>query len=77
MQQVILITVIFNLIIWIYLLIFRGNFWLADQRLLPTSETEIGNIEYWPSVSVIIPARNEAKLLRGTLNSLLNQDYPG
>ncbi len=77
MQKIILIIVIFNLIIWIYLLIFRGKFWLADQRLLPTSETEINNIEYWPSVSVIIPARNEAKLLRGTLNSLLNQDYPG
>ncbi len=76
-QKIVLITVISNFIIWIYLLIFRGKFWLADQRLLPTSETEIENIEYWPSVSVIIPARNEAKLLRVTLNSLLNQDYPG
>ncbi|MGD1699571.1 glycosyltransferase [Dapis sp. BLCC M229] len=76
-QKIVLITVISNFIIWIYLLIFRGKFWLADQRLLPTSETEIENIEYWPSVSVIIPARNEAKLLRKTLNSLLNQHYPG
>ncbi|MGD1805664.1 glycosyltransferase [Dapis sp. BLCC M126] len=77
MQKIILITVILNLIIWIYLLIFRGKFWLVDQRLLPASETKIKNIEYWPSVCVIIPARNEAKLLRVTLNSLLNQDYPG
>lgn len=77
MQEIISIAVIFNLIIWIYLLIFHGKFWLADQRLLPVSEIEIENIEYWPSVSVIIPARNEAKLLRVTLNSLLNQDYPG
>ncbi len=76
-QKIVLITVISNFIIWIYLLIFRGKFWLADQGLLPTSETEIENTEYWPSVSVIIPARNEAKLLRVTLNSLLNQDYPG
>ncbi len=77
MQEIISIAVIFNLIIWIYLLIFHGKFWLADQRLLPTSETEIENMEYSPSVSVIIPARNEAQLLRVTLNSLLIQDYPG
>ncbi len=77
MQQIVLVTVISNLIIWLYLLIFRGKFWLGDQLLLPTSETEIAQIKYWPSVSVIIPARNEAKLLQVTLNSLLNQDYPG
>ncbi|NEP88910.1 MAG: glycosyltransferase [Okeania sp. SIO2C2] len=77
MQQILLITIILNLIIWIYLLIFRGKFWLADQRLLPISETEIRKIQYWPSISVIIPARNEAKLLRLTLKSLLNQDYLG
>ncbi|NEN90664.1 MAG: glycosyltransferase [Okeania sp. SIO3H1] len=77
MQQILLITIIINLIIWIYLLIFRGKFWLADQRLLPISETEIRKNQYWPSISVIIPARNEAKLLRLTLKSLLNQDYPG
>jgi len=77
MQQIILITVIFNLIIWIYLLIFRGQFWLADRRLSPTLTADIQSKKYWPSIYAIVPARNEAKLLRLTLSSLLNQDYPG
>ncbi len=33
--------------------------------------------EAWPSVSVIVPARNEAEVLERTLHSLLGQDYPG
>ncbi|MGK7922394.1 MAG: glycosyltransferase [Trichodesmium sp.] len=77
MEQIILITVIFNLIIWIYLLIFHGKFWLADQKLSPKSAIDIQHRKNWPSVFAIIPARNEAKVLRATLNSLLNQDYPG
>jgi cellulose synthase/poly-beta-1,6-N-acetylglucosamine synthase-like glycosyltransferase len=31
----------------------------------------------WPSVSVIVPARNEAEVLERTLESLFEQDYPG
>ncbi len=31
----------------------------------------------WPSVSVIVPARNEADVLPWTLGSLMRQDYPG
>ncbi len=31
----------------------------------------------WPSVSVIVPARNEASVLPWALGSLLKQDYPG
>lgn len=33
--------------------------------------------EAWPSLSVILPARNEAAVLERTLNSLCQQDYPG
>jgi len=33
--------------------------------------------DVWPSVSVIVPARNEADVLERTLYSLLDQDYPG
>ncbi len=33
--------------------------------------------ETWPSVSVIMPARNEAEVLERTLRSLVEQDYPG
>ncbi len=31
----------------------------------------------WPSVSVVLPARNEAEVLERTLQSLMRQDYPG
>ncbi len=31
----------------------------------------------WPSVSVIVPARNEADVLPWTLGSLMKQDFPG
>jgi hopene-associated glycosyltransferase HpnB len=62
------------LAIWIYLLLFRGGFWLArerDDRDKPRSP------ETWPSVAAIIPARDEAKMLPKCLGSLMAQDYPG
>lgn len=31
----------------------------------------------WPTVSVVVPARNEAEVLERTLHSLLAQNYPG
>lgn len=31
----------------------------------------------WPTVSVIVPVHNEAKVLAGTITSLLQQEYPG
>lgn len=77
MQKIMLIIICINLIVWIYLLIFRGKFWLPSQQLLSTSETEVTQIKSFPSVYVIIPARNEAKLLQRTLKSLLIQDYSG
>ena len=60
-----------SLLIWIYLLCFRGQFWQTDQQLpdsidLPTA-----------SVCVVIPARNEADMLPMTLRSLLQQHYSG
>src|SRR5262245_9603924 len=33
--------------------------------------------ESWPSVAVLVPARNEATVLPATLPALLRQDYPG
>lgn len=64
-----------SLTIWIYLLCFRGQFWRTDQRL-PTTPLDSPAPSY-PSVCVIIPARNEAELLPATLRSLFAQDYPG
>lgn len=62
------------LAVWIYLSLFRGGFWLARER----DERDVpGPPGVWPSVTVIIPTRDEAELLPTTLGSLLAQDYPG
>lgn len=56
---------------WCYLAFWHGQFWdplLPEQSDPPAS---------WPSVDIIIPARNEAAMFPKTLPSLLKQDYPG
>ncbi len=56
---------------WLYLALFRGRFW---QLLLDSSAPEP---PAWPSVDIIVPARNEAEALPRSLPSLLRQNYPG
>ena len=73
MSEIGLGLTVLPLAIWLGLLVFRGQFWQANQQLT-AQDTEV---ELWPSVCVIIPARNEAELLPITLRSLLIQNYPG
>lgn len=64
-----------SLLIWVYLLLFHGQFWRTDQQLTdlePASETVAQAL---PSVVVVVPARNEADVLPVSLRSLLSQDY--
>ncbi len=68
MSQIVLGLSIVSLLIWIYLLGLRGQFWRMNQRL---SASDSQNA----SVCVVIPARNEADLLPMTLRSLLTQNY--
>jgi hopene-associated glycosyltransferase HpnB len=67
------------LLIWCYLAIGHGRFWRTDIRLPPGPAPEQwpGIPEQWPSVTVVIPARDEADVLPLTLPTLLAQDYPG
>jgi hopene-associated glycosyltransferase HpnB len=58
---------------WAYLLVAHGGFWLTSTRL-PADPPEPRS---WPSVGVIVPARDEAAVLGETLPTLLAQDYPG
>lgn len=58
--------------IWVYLLLFRGLFWLPTVRLRSP-----GDLDSWPSVAVVVPARNEAEIIGETLPTLLAQKYPG
>ncbi len=73
MENIILILMLLSFIIWLILLLFRGQFWQADQRLPEVQEPLLN----YPSVAVIVPARNEAELISTSLRSLLNQNYPG
>ncbi|GAA2221541.1 glycosyltransferase [Streptomyces nogalater] len=65
------ITVV-SLAAWVWLLLGQGFFWRTDVRLPPRREPDA-----WPSVCVVVPARDEAAVLPESLPSLLAQDYPG
>ncbi|WP_299414897.1 glycosyltransferase [Acaryochloris sp. IP29b_bin.148] len=62
-------------LIWVGLLLFRGQFWRANPVLDPTPPPL--DQQEWPSVCAIVPARNEAEVLPVSLRSLLQQTYPG
>ncbi|MFJ2902281.1 glycosyltransferase [Streptomyces sp. NPDC087212] len=61
-----------SLAAWLWLLLCQGLFWRTDVRLPPREEPAD-----WPSVAVVVPARDEAAVLPASLPSLLAQDYPG
>ncbi|MEV0277937.1 glycosyltransferase [Streptomyces sp. NPDC050610] len=61
-----------SLAAWGWLLLGQGFFWRTDVRLpdrAPPAE--------WPSVAVVVPARDEAEVLPRSLPTLLAQEYPG
>ncbi|SEO52279.1 glycosyltransferase [Actinacidiphila rubida] len=62
-----------SLAAWLWLLVGRGMFWRTDVRL-PRATAEP---TAWPSVAVVVPARDEADVLPVSLPSLLAQEYPG
>ncbi|MGB3492426.1 MAG: glycosyltransferase [Elainellaceae cyanobacterium] len=67
-------------LIWVYLLLFRGQFWRTDQHLeamAEPSQIEPESGQEYPAIHVVIPARDEADSIATTVRSLLNQDYPG
>ena len=61
-----------SLLIWIGLIFLRGYFWRADQRL-----TVAGELDEWPSIVAVIPARNELETIERSVHSLLAQNYVG
>ncbi|MEU0298355.1 glycosyltransferase [Streptomyces sp. NPDC006175] len=65
-------TAVGSLIVWMWLLLGQGFFWRTDQRLPSRADPA-----RWPSVAVVVPARDEAEVLPMSLPSLLAQDYPG
>ncbi|NES99022.1 MAG: glycosyltransferase [Sphaerospermopsis sp. SIO1G1] len=73
MTELILGLMILSLIIWLCLILFWGQFWRVDQQL----QIESSTCTKFPTVCIIVPARNEAEVITVTLRSLLLQDYPG
>jgi hopene-associated glycosyltransferase HpnB len=61
-----------SLIAWVYLLCFRGGFWLARER-----DGDVAANALWPQVAAVVPARDEAAFIAKSIASLLAQDYPG
>jgi hopene-associated glycosyltransferase HpnB len=62
------------LVIWAGLLAAHGGFWRAserDDRDAPAAPAA------WPSVTAVVPARDEADVIARSIGSLLAQDYPG
>ena len=62
-----------SLAIWLFLLLFRGNFWRGDRRI----ETDSEVLSNYPTVCAIVPARDEAESIETSLTSLLEQNYLG
>ncbi|POM22621.1 N-glycosyltransferase [Actinomadura rubteroloni] len=63
---------------WAYLAAGHGGFW----RTSPTDGEDFGECGGvpaggWPDVVAVVPARDEAAVLPGTLPALLAQEYPG
>jgi len=56
---------------WGWLLALRGDFWRVEAP--PPAPEPAG----WPEVVAVIPARDEAACIGGTVATLLSQDYPG
>ncbi|MEU6444074.1 glycosyltransferase [Streptomyces sp. NPDC047046] len=64
---------VLSLASWVWMLLAQGFFWRTDVRLPRTG----GEPERWPSVAIVVPARDEAEVLPLSLPSLLAQEYPG
>lgn len=61
---------------WVYLALLRGRFWSTSVQVPPADDSAPGR-ETWPSVAVVVPARDEAAVISDTVRSLLLQRYPG
>jgi hopene-associated glycosyltransferase HpnB len=64
-----------SLLIWIVLSFFRGAFW--QLSLFDDDVVQHDSPPAWPRVVAVVPARNEAETIARSVESLVDQDYPG
>lgn len=60
-----------SLMVWVYLVLAHGRFWVSAPELPPAAPSEA------PDVDIIIPARDEVETIGPVIASLLAQDYTG
>ncbi|MFG2295790.1 glycosyltransferase [Streptomyces sp. NPDC048603] len=71
------VAAVISLAAWFWLLLCNGMFWRTDVRLPAHVPHARPAGKPWPSVAIVVPARDEADVLPDSLPSLLAQDYPG
>ena len=70
-------TLIFGVLplaIWLHMVFGRGMFWRGRDR---DDLDEAPPPARWPSVTAVVPARDEADVIARSIGGLLAQDYPG
>jgi len=70
-----LIAAAIPLLIWIHILFARGFFWRL--RAFDANRFPPKRLSKWPSVTAIVPARNEASTIARCMESMASQDYAG
>jgi hopene-associated glycosyltransferase HpnB len=66
---------IITLGIWLHLFFGRGWFWRVGKLDADREPSE--TLREWPSVMIVVPARNEAETIGRAVVGLVKQDYPG
>ena len=61
-------------LVWLYLVFGHGRFWLCSENDRSVPERPLSP---WPSVTAVIPARDEAETIAAAIASLMAQAYPG
>src|SRR5262245_27492350 len=69
-----LVLAVVCVMVWLYLIAGRGNFWLCRVR---DTDRILPELEHWPAVVAVVPARNESEYIAASIQSLLRQEYAG
>lgn len=75
MAETMLALAMLSAAIWGVLILGRGGFWRARERLDPAPPNR--ESAHWPEVLALVPARDEAPTIGRTVQAILGQDYPG
>jgi len=73
---------ILTLVLWLYLVVAHGRYWLSTPELpavFPAASTaeRAAASPAAPAVDIVVPARDEAGTIAAAIASLAAQDYPG